>query len=104
MSPTDGITDSYGTARRGDLAAANGWAGLLIGLGLVVLVAGWIATIYLVFNLKEGTGGLGPSSTEVKVQYLVQYLVQYGSFVTIAAGILLAGGVAGRALAGRPAR
>lgn len=100
MSPTDGITDSYGTARRGDLAATNGWAGLLIGLGLVVLVAGWIATIYLVFNLKEGTGGLGQSSTEVKVQYLVQY----SSLVTIAAGILLAGGVAGRALAGRPAR
>ncbi len=100
MSPTDGINDSYGTARRGELTAANGWAGLLIGLGLVVLVAGWIATIYLAFNLTGGTGGFGQSSTEVKVQYLVQY----GSFVTIAGGILLAGGVAGRALAGRPTR
>jgi uncharacterized membrane protein YphA (DoxX/SURF4 family) len=100
MSPTDGISDSYGTAQRREGATTNGWAGLLIGLGLVVLVAGWAAVIYLVSDLSDSTGGLGQSSTDLRIQYLVQF----GSSVTIAAGIFLAGGVAARAIAGRPPR
>ena len=60
-------------------------AGILRALALLTFVLGWAGTIYVASgNLASGDSSAGVA------RYRVTVLVQYGSFVTIAAGILIA--------------
>lgn len=64
-------------------------AGILRALALLTFVLGWAGTIYIAAgDISVGDSGGGAAS-----RYRVTVLVQYGSFVTIAAGILIVASV-----------
>ena len=64
-------------------------AGILRALALLTFVLGWAGTIYV----AAGDLGLGQATGGSTSRYRVTVLVQYGSFVTIAAGVLIVASV-----------